>query len=375
MTTLSGAEIEKLSKLLATALNEFQLTTIVYSSTGDQLYVEYVAAGKPLRKTIEELLIALNGFGTVCLFLAAVYGRYPNRTDVRAAIAGVCPDVTKQPAGGGAGLAIQRAGQPEKEAPTDAFAPGFQRNVRPHLTKLDVHVWLEKLAQIERRVCRIEFAGNAAGSGFLVGPDAVLTNWHVVENAKQSNKLADLACRFDYLRLANGTRQQGKAVALHADGCLDFSRYSAAEKTKKPDEPPPTEDELDYALLRLAEPVGRGDADGSPRGWISLPEAAVPLDAGAPLLIVQHPDGSPMKLALDTEAVIGRNANRTRIRYKTNTDPGASGSPCFTMDWDLAALHHYGDPAWQQPMFNQGIPIELIRRRIIEKGLLASING
>lgn len=82
-----------------------------------------------------------------------------------------------------------------------------------------------------------------------------------------------------------------------------------------------------------------------------------------------------MKLALDTDAVIGRNANRTRIRYKTNTDPGASGSPCFTMDWDLAALHHYGDPAWQQPMFNQGIPIELIRRRIVEKGHLASISG
>ena len=56
MAALSGADIEKLSKLLASALNEFQLVTIVYSSTGDQLYNEYVARGKPLRKTIEELL-------------------------------------------------------------------------------------------------------------------------------------------------------------------------------------------------------------------------------------------------------------------------------------------------------------------------------
>src|SRR5712692_2822433 len=229
MVTLSGAQIEKLSKLLASALNEFQLTTIVYSSTGDQLYVEYVAPGKPLRKTIEELLIALSGFGTVCMFLAAVYERYPFRADVRGEIAGVCPEAAKQRLGGGAGLAIQQAGEPQKDAPTDAFAPGFQRNVRPHLTKLDVRVWVEKLAQIERRVCRVEFAGNAAGSGFLVGPDAVLTNWHVVESAKQSDKVADLACRFDYLRLSNGTRQQGTAVPLHADACLDFSRYSPAE--------------------------------------------------------------------------------------------------------------------------------------------------
>jgi hypothetical protein len=375
MTTLSGADVEKLSKLLGSALNEFQLTTIVYSSTGDQLYVEYVAPGKPLRKTIEELLIALGGFGTVCVFLAAVYERYPHRADVRAAIAGICPEAAQPRPGGGAGLAVQQAGEPQKDAPTDAFAPGFQRNVRPHLAKLDVRVWLEKLAQIERRVCRVEFAGNAAGSGFLVGPDAVLTNWHVVESAKQSNRLADLACRFDYLRLSDGTRQQGTAVPLHADACLDFSRYSPAEKTKKPDDPPPTEDELDYALLRLAEPAGRNAVEGGPRGWISLPEAAVPLEAGAPLLIVQHPDGSPMKLALDTDAVIGRNPNQTRIRYKTNTDPGASGSPCFTMDWELAALHHYGDPAWQQPLFNQGVPIELIRRRIVAKGHLASISG
>ena len=76
-----------------------------------------------------------------------------------------------------------------------------------------------------------------------------------------------------------------------------------------------------------------------------------------------------MKLALDTQAVIGANANGTRVRYRTNTDPGSSGSPCFTMDWDLVALHHYGDPKWLNPLFNQGVPIELIRRHIEANGL------
>jgi V8-like Glu-specific endopeptidase len=75
-----------------------------------------------------------------------------------------------------------------------------------------------------------------------------------------------------------------------------------------------------------------------------------------------------MKLALDTQAVIGLNGNGTRIRYRTNTDPGSSGSPVFTMDWDIVALHHYGDPNWQNALFNQGVPIELIRQRIIKDG-------
>ena len=75
-----------------------------------------------------------------------------------------------------------------------------------------------------------------------------------------------------------------------------------------------------------------------------------------------------MKLALDTQAVVGLNGNGTRIRYRTNTDPGSSGSPVFTMDWDIVALHHYGDPNWQKPLFNQGVPIELIRARIVKDG-------
>ena len=81
-----------------------------------------------------------------------------------------------------------------------------------------------------------------------------------------------------------------------------------------------------------------------------------------------------MKLAMDTQAVIGLNGNGTRINYRTNTDPGSSGSPVFTMDWDLVALHHSGDPAWVNPTYNQGVPIELVRQRI-EAGGFANALG
>jgi V8-like Glu-specific endopeptidase len=75
-----------------------------------------------------------------------------------------------------------------------------------------------------------------------------------------------------------------------------------------------------------------------------------------------------MKLAMDTQAVIGLNGNGTRLNYRTNTDPGSSGSPAFTMDWDIVALHHSGDPKYLNPTYNQGVPIELIRQHIDANG-------
>ncbi len=57
-------------------------------------------------------------------------------------------------------------------------------------------------------------------------------------------------------------------------------------------------------------------------------------------------------------------------RYRTNTDKGSSGSPCFDANWTLVALHHLGDPAYypeNKSAFNQGIPftaiMALLRKR------------
>ena len=94
-----------------------------------------------------------------------------------------------------------------------------------------------------------------------------------------------------------------------------------------------------------------------------------------PLLIVQYPYGKPLKLALDMQGVIGFNANGTRIRYATQTEPAASGSPCFALDWTLVALHHYGDPLFGHPSYNQGVPIGMIRDRLIRLGKADALGG
>jgi V8-like Glu-specific endopeptidase len=93
-------------------------------------------------------------------------------------------------------------------------------------------------------------------------------------------------------------------------------------------------------------------------------------------MIAQHPAGDPLKLAVDTDSVIGVNAGGTRVRYATNTDPGASGSPVFDLAWKLVALHHLGDPAYDHPpAYNQGVPIHLIRRRIEAQGKASALGS
>jgi hypothetical protein len=271
------------------------------------------------------------------------------------------------------GVDLQQGGKPAE--PFKATQGGFEKTIKAQIPQLDLTVWRTKLTQVEGRVCRIEIDGNPAGTGFLVGPDAVLTNYHVLEDVLTGNTpAAKVACRFDYKMLADKSKVEGVVVELHAtEWNLDSSPFSPAEKTKHPDDPPPTADQLDYALVRLARRVGeetfspKGGAEAQKRGWLTLPVGPLTFVKDMPLVIAQHPAGSPLKLAVDTESVIGEAGNGLRVRYRTNTEGGSSGSPVFDLsnDCNLLALHHLGDPASNLPRtYNQGIPLDKVRARL-----------
>ena len=241
--------------------------------------------------------------------------------------------------------------------------------VRPRLRIMNMEIWRSREASVSAQVCRIDVGGEPKGTGFLVGPNLVLTNHHVLTKLIAGEVgAADIRCVFDYKRLADGTVNQGRPVGLAAEWLVDKSPPSRGEIEGRPDDTPPTLDELDFALIRLADALGSAPvatAAAGPRGWVGLPVAQPPLPANAPMIIVQHPNSEPISMALDTSAVQGFNANRTRVRYATNTEPGSSGSPCFDFDWSLVALHHMGDPNWRNPTFNEGVPIGLIAERIM----------
>jgi V8-like Glu-specific endopeptidase len=254
-------------------------------------------------------------------------------------------------------------------------------------TTFDILVWRRRIAEIEGRVCRIEIPGlTARGTGFLVGPNLVLTNYHVVEAIHKTATPDQLVCRFDYKVLGNGVavgpgKTYGLANGNPNEWLVDHSRYSALDFEDRPSTNVPN-DELDYALLRTAGNPGNdliaGEAQAPvPRGWIEAPTASHNFVQSPALNIVQHPDGRPMQIALDSNAVTG--ASSTRVQYRTTTLPGSSGSPCFSADWNWIALHHSGDPKYwkygSKPEYNQGIPATAIMSLLQQRGKVTSSGG
>jgi len=276
-------------------------------------------------------------------------------------------------------------------APDDAH---LQRLIRESNSLLNFATWLEKAGKVQVCVCRIEIAaqggGTIFGTGFLIAPDLVMTNWHVVRGivANEDNdtsyagpkaKASDLICRFDYKVFANGLKSKGTTFSLAPDWRAALSKNNPATRE-------PQTDELDCAVIKLQEPAGSlpvGDRkqranDGDPRGFIKLPGATdrpPAFESKTPVFIVQHPSGEPIKLALETSAVKSVNGNRTRVDYFTSTEPGSSGSPCFDQNWNLIALHHSGDPNFVEgtpPTFNQGIPIDTIVSFLVSEKIISN---
>ena len=185
----------------------------------------------------------------------------------------------------------------------------------------------------------------------------------------------DVVLRFDYKRRSDGvTVDEGTVYHLAADWLIHGSPPSPNDE--KGGEP--SLGELDYALLRVDgepgnDPVGgpktlEKNPEAAPRGWIEIPGVPPELRPNGALFILQHPKGEPLKLAIDTNAVIEVKYEGRRVRYRTNTEPGSSGSPCFDADWNLTALHHMGDPSYGPAQFNQGIPIAAIVQRLHDEG-------
>lgn len=224
----------------------------------------------------------------------------------------------------------------------------LERLVKTSNKFLDVLSWRTKLEQIERQICRIDLP-HSTGTGFLVAPDVVMTNYHVVEDVISGMYQAnEVALRFDYKKSVDGGTAAGQIYKLVNDTPViaqsDYQGISA--------------DQLDFALLRVQ------GQPGNERGSITLPSRAYRFQDAPAIFIAQHPNGEAMKLTLDTDAFIDLLPNATtpyRVRYRTNTEPGSSGSPCFNQDWELVALHHSGDPTKiSVPEWNEGIPISAI---------------
>ncbi|MEO6887885.1 MAG: serine protease [Ktedonobacteraceae bacterium] len=203
--------------------------------------------------------------------------------------------------------------------------------------------WRGRMHQGERATCLILFQGHSPepqGTGFLVGPDLLMTNYHVIEPVlRQHVGFEEVVLWFDFKTFHNTPIGSPRPYRLSHTYLFDKS---------------PTNN-LDYVLLRVQGTPGLDATNDAPkRGWL------VPMKhtflVGEPLFIIQHPQGGPLKFAFDRV----QSANESHVYYRTNTDNGSSGSPCFTLTWDLVALHQGSGPDAGSAKVNKGIAFSRI---------------
>jgi Effector-associated domain 1/Trypsin-like peptidase domain len=344
---LTGGQWQKLTDALAHAYPSLDALGMMLKFRCE-VSLSDIAAPGPLPTVVYRVIEDAEAKGWTARLIAGARESNPGNPQLAAVAAEI-------------GLAVVAPAAPELEVLITA-EQGFLNPV----------TWRERLSLLEGQICQISYpaanGGSISGTGCLVAPDLVLTNEHVITRLREEAGLVpEVKVRFDYKALDDGTVvAPGVEFQLAQNGWLeDWSPPSQVDLLTDQGAQVPGPQELDYALLRVAgEPgnqtLGTTSQPGAPtRGWIT--ELAPPVAAETFLFILQHPLAKPLALAGDRVTAV--NGNATRIRYRTNTEHGSSGAPCFDINWRLAALHHLGDPGFStmsRADYNEGVPMPAI---------------
>lgn len=159
------------------------------------------------------------------------------------------------------------------------------------------------------------------GSGFLISPDLVLTNHHVLEDA-------DIAGA-SRLQMPGEDDIDGNPLPVQVFD-LDPKRFFITSPI----------DKLDYTMVAV-----KPRADGTTVagfGFNRLIGATGKLVKGEYVSIIQFPNGGQKQIALRQNQVVDIFTNF--VHYETDTSPGSSGAPVMNDQWEVVALHHSGVP-------------------------------
>lgn len=185
--------------------------------------------------------------------------------------------------------------------------------------------YLEFGLQVSRSVGRIRIQTATRriagyGTGFMVSPQLLLTNNHVLPN-RQVASFSQVEFNFQ-----DGTDGQPLLSVIFN---LDPGAFFVTDK------------DLDYTLVAVRDNKRDGFSLSS-FGWNPLVEEEGKVILGEYLNIIQHPNGEPKQLALRENQLI--DVLPDFLHYQTDTAPGSSGSPVFNDQWEVVALHHSGVP-------------------------------
>lgn len=239
------------------------------------------------------------------------------------------------------------------EVDPETLAPPDERPVLPAVvperilgaaSELQSVNFLARGARAARAVARVSIVENGRragfGTGFLVGERLLLTNNHVLPD------------------VATAT---GSFAEFDLESDVDGVPKPVDSYDLAPDDLFVTDPELDYTLVAVA--VGSdGRRPGTVHGWLRLIAQQGKIVIGEPVNVVGHPDARPKEIAVRDNVLL--NQLPQFLHYRTDTEPGNSGSPVFNDQWEVVALHHAGvpDPDGEGWIANEGARVSSILR-------------
>ncbi len=172
------------------------------------------------------------------------------------------------------------------------------------------------------------------GTGFLVAPDILLTNYHVINSVSVANAAK---VYFNYRTGRTGRVESDEVFLLKPDELFVVSPY---------------DDGLDYAFVGIQPP-------GPKFGKIQLERRLLVSRPKGRANVIQHPRGRPQEVVVQNNFVVADDG--VFLRYRSDTEPGSSGSPVFDNRWKMIALHHASAGRDEEGFFrNEGIKISAI---------------
>lgn len=202
---------------------------------------------------------------------------------------------------------------------------GLERVIGPN-DLLNIN-YLDAGLHAARSVCKIATRDKLGritncGTGFLVSPNLVITNHHVIDTAAIA-EASEAIFEYEYNRL--GALKQSVTFRLKPSVFFITSRI----------------EELDYSIIAV-DPQGLAGESLSSYGFIPLIEDIGKIIVGEHVSIIQHPNGEPKQIAIRNNQLIY--LDDRFLHYETDTAPGSSGALVVNNQWEAVALHHSGVP-------------------------------
>ena len=250
-----------------------------------------------------------------------------------------------------------------------ALEKSRERNrILPEIRAMDLR---RHLTVREGQICRISTARGPTYTGWLVGPDLVLTTAALLGSdprAVAALKAADLEravwFTFDAWETGTTVRMTGLGCRLHENWLTAYSPIGRAISPER----------LGYALVRIDYAIGNspGADAGNRRGWFRLTEAATAPPEQTNFIAMW---GFDRRGRLQfTSADNGRRDPRedvTYFQYNLNADPETEGAPVVDA-WLLPiGLHIGASPSHPNSTWapTQGVPVDAIVRDLTNKGV------